>query len=235
MKIRGFEELSGRIVQINARIRQLVINAIAGVNPLEIYNSDGELIEKVDENGFKSIRYRDEYVGGEWVNPTGGTPPDDVSVTIGGVLFRMKAFDGNNTTEWFANSFEMAHDLAFDEINSGTVKIEVHVHFMPSNNNAGAVKWFFDWAYLPAGGAPIPMTTVSFINTFGIDRQYNHMLAGVELPVPAGGYGIGDIILFNIRRTPTDPDDNYPSDALFLKCALHVPTNDFGSRQRYIK
>lgn len=235
MKIRGFEEISGRLVQIKARITQFVINAISGQNPLEIYDSEGNLIELVDENGFKQIRYRDEYVGSDYVQPLGGTPPDDATVTIGGVAFRLKAFDGTNTAEYQANSFEMAHDLAFDEINAGTAKIEVHVHFMPSDNNSGTVKWWFDWAYLPNGGAPISMASVSMKNTFAINKQYFHMLAGVELTVPAGGYDIGDVILFNIRRTPTDEEDTYGSDALFIKCALHVPINDFGSRQRYIK
>jgi len=62
-----------------------------------------------------------------------------------------------------------------------------------------------------------------------------HFVSGVELPVPVGGFSIGDIILFNIKRIPTDNEDTYNADALFFKCALHVPTNDFGSRQRYIK
>lgn len=211
------------------------ILSLLQVNRIEVLDSDGNVKEFIDDNGFKSIRYRDEYVGGEWVNPQGGTPPDDVTVTIGGVSFRMKAFDGGNTQEWFANSFENAHDIAFDELNDGTIKMEAHIHFMPSNNNAGTVKWFFDYCYLPVSGAPIPQTTLSMLNTFAIDKQHVHMLAGVELPIPAGGFNIGDVILFNIRRNPSDEEDTYGSDALFIKCALHVPTNDFGSRQRYIK
>jgi len=60
-------------------------------------------------------------------------------------------------------------------------------------------------------------------------------MAGVELPVPSGGYQIGDLIKFNIRRTPTTTGDDYGADFLLYKVALHVPSDGNGSRQRYFK
>jgi hypothetical protein len=65
--------------------------------------------------------------------------------------------------------------------------------------------------------------------------QYKQYIVGVELPKPTGGFNIGDLILFNIKRIPTDNEDTYGSDALMIKTALHVPVDGNGSRQRYIK
>jgi len=215
---------------------KLHVTGTIRANRLEVYDvDDTTLREFVDSNGFHAIRYRDEYVGGEWVDALGGAAPDLVNVTIGGVATRMQAYDGANTEERKSNSFENAHDLAYDLINAGTVKIEWHVHAMASTNNAGVAKFFLDYCYIPANSAPIPQTPISCLVNISANQQYFHKIAGAELPVPAGGFGIGDIILFNLRRTPTDSQDTYPYDILLIKTALHVPTDDFGSRQRYIK
>ena len=45
------------------------------------------------------------------------------------------------------------------------------------------------------------------------------------------GVPIGDIIQFNLRRTPTG--DSYPDDAILVKVAMHVPTDDRGSKNIY--
>lgn len=65
------------------------------------------------------------------------------------------------------------------------------------------------------------------------DKQYRHLIQGVELPViPCK---IGDIIKFNLRRTPTGTGDTYGDDFLIEQCAMHAPFDGRGSRQRYIK
>ena len=207
----------------------------ASSNLIEYYDSDGNLIEKLDSDGFYAIRYRDEYVGDDWVNASGGAAPDIVNVTIGGVATQVMSFDGNSTEERKANSFEIAHDLPIALINNGTLKIEVHCHGSASDNKAGTVKMFFDWCYCPANAAPIAMTTVFMTKTIELNSIHHHKIFGVELPIPTGGYQIGDIIKFNIRRTPTDSGDTYGADFLLYKVALHVPTDGNGSRQRYIK
>lgn len=204
-------------------------------NGLVIKDSDGTIVEKINTDGFYQIRYRDEYAGGAWLPASGGAAPDLVNVTIGGVAIQSYAFDGGATEERLANHFELAHDLPFTEINDGTYKIEVHTHFRPSTNTAGVVKWFFDWTYTPEGGAPISMTPISYTYTIEINQQYYQFIGGIELPVPAGGFGIGGVITFNTRRTPNDAQDTYASDVIFIKTALHVPIDGNGSRQRYVK
>lgn len=205
-------------------------------NLIKIYDLDGvTLREFIDHNGFKSIRYRDEYVGGNWVNAGASAAPDTVDVNIGGINTRMLSFDGNNIEERISNHFEMAHDVALSEVNAETESIEWHVHFVASTNNPGTVKWFLDYCYIPANGAPIAQTSLVCYQVILANEQYVHHLAGAELPIPSSGINLGDIITFNLRRTPTDTEDTYPDDVLLIKTALHVPINDFGSRQRYIK
>jgi hypothetical protein len=118
--------------------------------------------------------------------------------------------------------------------NEEATAIEWHVHFMPSTTGSGTVKWFLDYCHIPANGVAVAQTTLEI--TCAVDnQQYNHLLCGTTLPAPAVGWNIGDIVLFRLRRTPTDDDDTYGADALLIKTALHVPVNSRGSRQRYIK
>jgi hypothetical protein len=97
-----------------------------------------------------------------------------------------------------------------------------------------------DWAYLPLNGAPIVQNSLSCVCPVAINQQYFHMIAGfkdgtntLRIPIPVGGFSIGDIIQFNIRRTPTGDNDTYEHDAIFIKAAMHVVTNDRGSTNRY--
>lgn len=204
-------------------------------NVLEIYDSNSTMVFKVDSRGFGRTEYRDEYVGGEWQIPQGVAAPDVVTVTIGGVATRKYAFDGANTQESLSNTFEIAHDIPIALINAGTLKIEWHIHGSAATTGSGNAKFFFDWCYKPVDAAPIAMTTSTVICEIASNHQYWHCIKGAELPVPAGGFAVGGIIEFTLRRTPTDNEDTYTGDYLLDKVALHVPTDGRGSRQRYIK
>lgn len=190
---------------------------------------------EIDEG---ELRWRDEYVSGTWT-PAAAAAPDLENYTIGGIGVVKYAFNGVNTEERITNHFEIPHDIPIDLINDGTTWIEAHVHWQPSTNDAGNVQWFFDWAYLPLNAAPIPMTTMSHICPVLINQQYFHKINAFEvggvakLPIPAGGFGIGGIIQFNLRRTPTGGSDDYGFDAIMIKVALHVPTDDRGSKNIY--
>lgn len=205
-------------------------------NRLEIYDEDGiTLRDVIDSSGFKGIRWRDEYVAGSWVSASGAAAPDSTAYTIGGVPYTMLSFDGGNTEERIANSFEIPHDVALSELNSEELTIEWHVHFMPSTNTAGVVKWFLDYCYIPPNLGPVIQQSISITHEILINQQYYHFIKGVDVPKPSSNYQIGGVILFNLRRTPSNVTDTYGSDTILIKTALHVPINDFGSRQMYIK
>jgi hypothetical protein len=218
-------------------------------NQIEVYNeANDKVVEKITDDGFHSIRYRDEYVGGPWVTPTGASAPDVVSPTIAGVTCATYSFDGSNTTEVLCNHFEIPHDLAVDELANGEndiegnpIEIEMHIHWMPSTTGAGIVKWNVDYCYLPAQGAPETGATITASKQVD-NNQYWHFIDAfkngsnvVNIPAPSTGWHVGDIIRFRLYRNPADDGDTYGADALFIKAALHIPSNDRGSRQRYIK
>lgn len=158
----------------------------------------------------------------------------NVGYTIGGVPINMLSFDGGNTIERMSNSFEIPHDLALDQVNTGAVNIEWHIHFMSSNTGSGTVKWIIDYCYIPANGVPIVQPSLNILQEMN-GQQYFQFIKGGLIPVPAGGFDIGGIILFSLSRNPTDVQDTYNSDIILIKTALHVPINEDGSRNRYSK
>lgn len=208
-----------------------ITNSTIGRN--QMYN--GTTWIEIDEG---ELRWRDEYVSGIWTPASAQAAPDIVGYTIGGISVNKYSFDGGNIEERISNHFEIPHDIPIDLINDGTTWIEAHIHWQPSTNNIGTVQWFFDWAYLPINAAPIAMSSLSVIDTVTANQQYFHKLVAFEsapsvakLQIPAGGFMVGGVIQFNLRRTPTG--DSYPDDAILIKVALHVPTDDRGSKNIY--
>lgn len=186
-------------------------------------------------NDRLNVRYKDEYVGGQWLEPNGSTAPDKVTATIGGVNYLLYSFDGINTTESISNCFEINHETDMAGLNAGTVKAEWHVHGLPSTTGSGVVKFFLDYCYLPAFGSTITQTSLSTKCTIEANSQYKHCVFGAEIPKPSSGFNIGDMILFSLRRNPADAEDTYGADFLLLKTALHLPIDDIGSKERYTK
>ena len=237
--------LFAKIANENNFVEKQIIQGTSSdgsTNVIEFKNANGDIISKLDTNGFKEIRYRDEYVGGVWLNAAGAAAPDLVQYTIGGVGMSLYSFDGNNTEERISNIFEQAHDVAIDELNALVEFIEAHLHCMPSTNNSGVAEMFLDFCYAGVNATPTTRTSLKATITIPANSQYKHFIVSFKdalnnarLPKPASGFGIGNLMLFTLRRTPSGTGDTYPGDLILLKAALHVPTNDYGSRQLYIK
>ena len=190
-----------------------------------------------DLNGFVRDEYDDILPSAEWTPASGGTAPDTATHTIGGMAANYKAFDGNATEESMVSTFEILHAIDIDALNRATAPLlaEIHTHGMPATAGAGVVKIFYDLVYQPVNAAPIAWGTYSNLITINANEQYWHKLGGVELTKPSSGYNIGDQIIVKYRRTPNDAQDTYTGDWLFMQCALHMPLNSNGSRQRYTK
>ena len=194
------------------------------------FENDGTYVAK----GL-AITYRDEYVGGDYFVPSGATAPDIVDYTIGGVVTKKYSFDGSNTTEKLGNTFEIAHDIALAQVNAGTLPIEIHFHAGPSTIGTGIVRFVVDWCLIKANGAPIAGTQAIITKTITANQQYFNLLSGANLAVPAGGFGIGDLIEFTISRDPQNVGDTYAADMILYKVALHIPIDTLGSRTTYTK
>lgn len=176
----------------------------------------------------KAVAYRDEYPV-ELIAAGGAASPGLTNVTIGGVQRRMWAFDGVNTEERLSGSIEIPHDYAYG------LPIEIHCHFRPSTALAGDVEWHFDWEYSVAFGAPAAQDSFSAIYSIPADSQHHHLLLDLASPLPDLGYGLGDKIGFNIRRTPAGVNDTYAGDVFLEQVAAHIPVDSNGSRQLYSK
>jgi len=191
-------------------------------------------------NTWDWITFRDEYVAWVWELWTWSAAPDNVSVIIGWVPIKILWFDWSTTTEDISNSFEMAHDICYTQLNNDTQNLEFHIHMIPSTNNAWNVRFVVTMCYIPVNEAPVVLVdwvTWWFINNnIPLNSQYKHFISWFEITRPVWlTYNLWDIILFNIKRIPTNAGDTYPNDILFVKSALHVPVDMTGSRERYTK
>ena len=200
-------------------------------------NSSNVEVFAIDNNGFQLDQYDDVLPSDAWTPASGGAAPDITTHTIGGMAANYRSFDGGNTEETMVNIFEILHGIDIDALNRAAAPLlaEVHTHGMSSTALAGVVKIFYDIVYQPVNAAPIALGTFSNLITINAGEQYFHKLAGVEIMKPSSGFSIGDQIIVKYRRTPTDAQDTYAGDWLFMQCALHMPFNSTGSRTRYVK
>lgn len=190
----------------------------------------------INSEGYSfPIKWDDVLPSDDWQPASGGAAPDVVTHTVGGSSTNYRGFDGNNTEEVMANRFELLHDINFTCLNDESHQPDIHIHGLPSTTGSGVVKMFFDLVYLPLNGAPIAWGTFSTLITVNANEQYYHKLGYVLLTKPSSGYNIGDIVQVRLRRTPTDAQDTYAGDFLFLQCAMHFPKDGSGSNMPYSK
>lgn len=200
-------------------------------------NSSDVDVFAIDNNGFQLDQYDDVLPSTEWTPASGGAAPDIATHTIGTIAANYRAFDGVNTEESMTSSFEILHGIDVDALNRVTTPLlaEVHTHGMAATTGSGVVKIFYDIVYQGVNMAPKFLGTFTNLITVNANEQYWHKLGGVEFTKPTGGFAIGGQLIVKYRRNPQDAQDTYTGDWLFMQCALHMPFNSNGSRQRYVK
>lgn len=194
------------------------------------FEADGTFVAKGN-----AVTYRDEYVGGQYFVPTGANAPDEVNLTIAGVVTKKYAFDGATTIEKLGNTFEIPHDADTVAINAGDEFIEWHIHAGASTTASGTATIALNWALCKANGGAIITGSNATASVYfaGTQTVYSNHIFGENLVTPAVGFYLGDLIEFTISRDPAI--DTYPNDLIFYKTALHIPSNMLGSRQKYVK
>lgn len=164
--------------------------------------------------------YKDVFIHGTSLG-AGASAPDMINFFAAGGI-QGRGFDGNITLEQLYGSFEVQHDYA-----EGTDVI-FHVHWMPTTNNAGNVKWFLEYSWVNADGVFSNPTTISVIQAAG-GTAWTHKLASWDAVVGTGKL-IGSVMAFRLYRNPADADDTYPNDAALLDIGCHYLTDTLGSR-----
>ena len=154
----------------------------------------------------------------------GASAPDLISFNATNIF--VYGFAGLATSEQLFGQPEVTHDYK-----QGT-DIYVHVHWTPTDNNAGNVKWYLEYSWQNID-AVFPAATVISIIDPSSGTAWTHQLA--EFPLISGaGKNIGSIFNFRLYRVPGG-EDTYQSDAALLSLGIHYQINTFGSRQRLIK
>ena len=204
-------------------------------NRLEVRSAAGDLKEFVDENGFKAIRWRDEYVTGDWGNATGAAAPAFSNFTIGGVAMRKITLDANDAR---TNVFEVPHDMLMSA--EALLQPEIHVHFKPTTDGTGTVIFFLTpvWSRANTSGddpvidpEALPEMARTVTIAVGSAEYPSYVATFGHLPIRT--YTLGDLIDFKIERRTGE--GTYTADVIMDKVALHVPVDDRGSREMYTK
>ena len=111
-------------------------------------NIDGNDINKlggVDTSLFLvTPQYNDIFPSNGWEVASGGAVPDVKSHTVAGLAVNFRCFNGVNTEERMAASFEITHEVDTVTLNLDVIKAEVHAHIMATTTAAGVVKCFYD-------------------------------------------------------------------------------------------
>jgi hypothetical protein len=179
----------------------------------------------IANSGFHSISLWDDIIIMPESLGSGASSPD--LTTFSGTILAY-AFDGNVTSEQLYGGFEIPHTYK-----EGTT-LRPHIHWSPSNANAGNVKWKLDYVICDknTGGFTSP-ATISAIQETGSQSLKNNV---VEFDIISGtDIRIGCIVKFRLYRDPTDVNDTYASDAFLLSLGIHHEVNSDGSRQVFIK
>lgn len=152
----------------------------------------------------------------------GASAPDLVPVNGTGVV--LYGFDGNVTTEQLYASLEMDH-----EWKEGSV-IYPHIHWMPTTNNAGNVKWQLEYIWVDknhgAVGASTTITVTADAGGVAWDSRFTNFPT-----IDGTGKTIGSQMMIRLFRNPADVADTYPNDATVITFGFHVEVDTVGSRE----
>jgi len=206
------------------------------ISSLAVKDSEGTTREIITSEGFKQVRWRDEYAGGEWGDGVANTAPAMEVYTIGGLAgVRKLVMDSNDAR---TNVFEIPHDMLLSA--EASLQPELHMHFRPTTNATGTVIVYLtpEWSKANVGGeadpaAPTALPEMSFTCEIatGLATYPHYICAFGQLPVHS--YLLGDLIGVKVeRRTGFG---TYTDDIILEKVAMHVPVDDRGSRQMYVK
>lgn len=122
----------------------------------------------------------------------------------------------------------------FKNNDSGTLKWRPHIHWVQTST--GDVKWQLQYKIWCANEIePISYTTIT---TIGKEFTYTsgalHQISKFS-EINAPSEATACIVKVKISRLGSDVQDTYVGDARFISFDFHVPIDQIGSRQEFIK
>ena len=156
----------------------------------------------------------------------GASAPDLVAFLGAGNLL-VNAFDGGALTEQVYFNVQLSHSYK-----EGS-DITPHVHWSPTNANAGNVKWQLEYTWQNINGTFPAVTTITVVDATDT-TAWKHHIAGFSA-ITGTGKTISSMLVCRLFRNPGDGDDTYGSDAAFLEVDFHFEKDTVGSRQIFTK
>jgi len=136
-------------------------------------------------------------------------------------------FDGTATMEQVYFSVQLPH-----RYKAGS-DIKPHVHYCPTDNSAGTVKWFLDYVWQNVNGTfASSATTISGTDEVGANSIRDHLVCGLGT-ITGTGMKESSMLLCRLYRTPSDGDDDYAADVAFLEFDIHYECEKMGTTNEY--
>lgn len=152
-------------------------------------------------------------------SPTGASAPDLVNWNSTGIF--AYGFDGLATSEQLFGNCEYNHQ--FKE----GANIYPHVHWAPTTNGAGNVKWNLSVVWDNVGEGPSTVITTS-VTQAASGTAWRPQTA--VFPTVSGvSKKINSQLQFRLWRDPGDAADTYAADAVIQTFGFHAEVDSFGS------
>lgn len=151
----------------------------------------------------------------------GASAPDRISYNSTSI--DVLAFDGNSTAESVDGGTEYNHESLEG------ADIIVHVHWSPTTNDAGNVKWQFAYVWVNIDGTATAETVIS-VTQAASGTAWDKQKASFPA-IDGTGKTIGSQLGFRFFRDPSDPADTYAHDAaITFTVGVHYEIDTIGSR-----
>ena len=153
----------------------------------------------------------------------GATPPTwgafFVSGGIQGYLFSPTAANMLHTSSEIVHRYKEGTD------------IQVHVHWMPTTTNIGAVRWGLEYVWVNNSGAIASAPTTIYIGTTSVGTAWAHQRS--DFPAIVGtGKTIGSAIVMRVFRDATNAADTFTGNAAMIQIGIHYEIDTIGSRSK---
>lgn len=196
--------------------------------PNIIINGEIATIDQVNESvgqGYHDIVVWDDIIISPATLSGGNTRPDRITLVSNIDAY---GFNGDNTTEEMSGTTEIPHDYK-----EGT-DLRPHIHWCPSDTSVGDVKWQLEIAVAGVGETFVLDAIDSVVVASDqVDRK--HQVVEFDNVMDGTNFKIGDVIAIRLFRVPSDSEDTYGSDAIFLSLGFHYEIDGDGSRGIFTK